>query len=100
MDIALGKEDLAFAERMRSFFTDRDPAEIRAKGERGEHVAREDFVTTQQILNAHGLAVPHWPAEWGGQDWTRAAAAHLGRGDGPRARARRRWRSTPPWSGR
>ena len=70
MDIALGKDDLAFAERMRSFFLTEIPAEIRAKGERGEHVTREDFVTTQQILNAHGLAVPHWPAEWGGQDWT------------------------------
>ena len=70
MDIALGKEDLAFAERMRSFFRTEIPAEIRAKGERGEHVSREDFVTTQQILNAHGLAVPHWPVEWGGQDWT------------------------------
>jgi len=70
VDIALGKEDLAFAERMRSFFRTEIPAEIRAKGERGEHVSREDFVTTQQILNAHGLAVPHWPMEWGGQDWT------------------------------
>ena len=70
MDIALGKEDLAFAERMRSFFRSEIPAEIRAKGERGEDLAREDFVTTQRILNANGLAVPHWPAEWGGQDWT------------------------------
>jgi alkylation response protein AidB-like acyl-CoA dehydrogenase len=70
VDIALGKEDLAFAERMRSFFRTEIPAEIREKGERGEHVSREDFVITQQILNAHGLAVPHWPAEWGGQDWT------------------------------
>ncbi len=70
MDIALGKEDLAFAERMRSFFRTEIPAEIRAKGEHGEHVSREDFVTTQAILNSHGLAVPHWPVEWGGQDWT------------------------------
>jgi alkylation response protein AidB-like acyl-CoA dehydrogenase len=70
VDIALGKDDLAFAERLRSFFRTEIPAEIRAKGERGEHVSREDFVTTQQILNAHGLAVPHWPMEWGGQDWT------------------------------
>ena len=70
MDIALGKEDLAFAERMRAFFRSEIPAEIRAKGERGENLSREDFVVTQQILNAHGLAVPHWPAEWGGQDWT------------------------------
>jgi alkylation response protein AidB-like acyl-CoA dehydrogenase len=70
VDIALGKEDLAFAERMRSFFRTEIPAGIREKGVRGEHLTREDFVTTQQILNAHGLAVPHWPAAWGGQDWT------------------------------
>jgi alkylation response protein AidB-like acyl-CoA dehydrogenase len=70
VDIALGKDDLAFAERMRSFFRTEIPAEIRARGERGEHVTREDFVTAQQILNANGLAVPHWPTAWGGQDWT------------------------------
>jgi alkylation response protein AidB-like acyl-CoA dehydrogenase len=70
VDIALGKDDLAFAERMRSFFRTEIPAEIRARSERGEHVTREDLVTTQRILNAHGLAVPHWPAAWGGQDWT------------------------------
>ncbi len=70
MEIALSKEDVAFAEKMRSFFTTEIPAEIRAKGDLGEPLTREDFVTTQRILNEHGLAVPHWPTEWGGQDWT------------------------------
>ncbi|HET6878285.1 MAG TPA: acyl-CoA dehydrogenase family protein [Jatrophihabitans sp.] len=70
MDIALSKEERAFAERMREFFTTEIPERIRAKGARGETLEREDIVTTQQILNAHGLAVPHWPLEWGGQDWT------------------------------
>ena len=28
------------------------------------------MVTSQRILNANGYAVPHWPLEWGGQDWT------------------------------
>jgi alkylation response protein AidB-like acyl-CoA dehydrogenase len=70
VDIALDEDDLAFAERMREFFTTEIPAEIRAKGARGEHVSGEDMRTSQQILNAHGLAVPHWPKEWGGQDWT------------------------------
>src|ERR1700759_1545131 len=55
---------------MRSFFTTEIPAEIRAKGDLGEPLTREDFVTTQRILNEHGLAVPHWPSDWGGQDWT------------------------------
>jgi alkylation response protein AidB-like acyl-CoA dehydrogenase len=70
VEIALSKEDIAFAEKMRSFFTTEIPAEIRAKGERGEPHTRDDFVTTQRILNEHGLAVPHWPTEWGGQNWT------------------------------
>ena len=70
MEIALSKEDVAFAEKMRSFFTTEIPAEIRAKGDLGEPLTRDDFVTTQRILNEHGLAVPHWPVEWGGQDWT------------------------------
>ena len=70
MDIALDKEELAFAERMREFFTTEIPAEIRAKGARGEHHSAEDMRTSQQILNAHGYAVPHWPVEWGGQEWT------------------------------
>jgi len=70
MDLALSKEDRAFAERMRAFFTTEIPAEIREKLARGEHPTKDDVVTSQRIMNAHGLAVPHWPVEWGGQDWT------------------------------
>ena len=70
MDIALSKDERAFAEQMRSFFRSEIPAEIRERGARGEHATRDDYVTTQRILNEHGLAVPHWPVEWGGKDWT------------------------------
>ena len=70
MDIALSKEERAFAERMREFFTTEIPAEIRDRLARGGHATREDWVTSQQIMNAHGIAVPHWPTQWGGQDWT------------------------------
>ena len=70
MDVALSKDDRAFAERMREFFTSEIPAEIRDRLARGEHPTREDVVTSQRILNAHQLAVPHWPLEWGGQEWT------------------------------
>src|SRR4051794_4921238 len=68
--IALSKEERAFAERMRTFFTTEIPADIRDRLGRGEHATRDDIVTSQQIMNQHGLAVPHWPVEWGGQDWT------------------------------
>jgi len=70
MDVALSKDDRAFAERMREFFTSEIPAEIRDRLARGEHPTREDVVTSQRLLNAHGMAVPHWPVEWGGQEWT------------------------------
>jgi alkylation response protein AidB-like acyl-CoA dehydrogenase len=70
MDFALSAEDRAFAERLRTFFTSEIPAGIRERLGRGEDATREDIVTSQRILNAHGLAVPNWPVEWGGQDWT------------------------------
>ncbi len=70
MDLALSKEDRAFAEQMREFFTTEIPAELRERLARGGHPDRDDVVTTQRTLNAHGYAVPHWPVEWGGQDWT------------------------------
>ena len=70
MDIALSKEERAFAEKMRTFFTTEIPAEIRGRLARGEHATREDILTSQQIMNSHGIAVPHWPTQWGGKDWT------------------------------
>jgi alkylation response protein AidB-like acyl-CoA dehydrogenase len=66
----LSKEDRAFAEAMRDFFTSEIPAEIRDRLSRGGQLTKEDTVTSQRIMNAHGLAVPHWPTEWGGRDWT------------------------------
>jgi alkylation response protein AidB-like acyl-CoA dehydrogenase len=55
---------------MRAFFTSEIPADIRDRLGRGLHPTKDDIVTSQRILNAHGLAVPHWPLEWGGRDWT------------------------------
>lgn len=70
MDLALSKPDRAFAERMRAFFTTEIPAELRLRLAHGGHPTRAEIVATQRTLNAHRLAVPHWPLEWGGQDWT------------------------------
>jgi hypothetical protein len=33
-------------------------------------VTKEQYVQSQRVLNAAGLAVPHWPVEWGGKDWS------------------------------
>ncbi|MCI5076757.1 acyl-CoA dehydrogenase family protein [Oricola sp.] len=70
MDAFLSREDQEFRFRMRDFFQSEVPSEIRAKVSAGQPLAKDDIVTSQQILNAHGLAVPHWPVEWGGKDWT------------------------------
>ncbi len=70
MDLSFTPDEIAFRERMRAFFTSEIPASIREHVQRGEHVHRDEQIAAQRILNANGLAVPHWPAAWGGQDWT------------------------------
>ncbi len=70
MDLSFTPEETAFRERMRAFFKSEIPASIREHVQRGEHVHRDEQIAAQRILNANGLAVPHWPAAWGGQDWT------------------------------
>ena len=70
MDLSFTPEEREFRDEMRAFFRTEIPADIRARSQRGEHVPKQDLVTTQRILNAHGLAVPHWPAEWGGRGWS------------------------------
>ncbi|MDF1604054.1 acyl-CoA dehydrogenase family protein [Nocardioides sp. YIM 152315] len=70
MQLALSAEDAEFRDRMREFFTTKIPQETRdAVAERRE-LSREQYVESMQILNAAGLAVPNWPVEWGGQDWS------------------------------
>jgi pimeloyl-CoA dehydrogenase large subunit len=70
MDLSFTPEERAFRDELRHFFRTAIPESIRRKGEEGRHYSKDDMVTAQRILNARGWAVPHWPREWGGQDWT------------------------------
>ncbi|MYM18774.1 acyl-CoA dehydrogenase [Brevibacterium sp. 5221] len=70
MDNLLSPEELEFAEKMREFYRTEIPEDIRFRNATGQELSKDDIVTTQQILNKHGYAVPNWPVEWGGQDWT------------------------------
>lgn len=70
MKLALSEEDAAFREDLRRFYTTEIPADIRERGRAGHYDFPGDMVTSQRILNANGLAVPNWPTEWGGKDWT------------------------------
>ncbi len=70
MDLSYTAEEVAFRDELRSFFRTKIPGEIRRKVSEGRALAREDYVTSQKILHAAGLATPNWPVEWGGKDWS------------------------------
>ncbi len=74
MDLRFTQEEADFRQEVRTFFRTEIPAEIRRKISEGRSLAREDYVTSQRILNAKGWAVPHWPKEWGGRIGIRSAA--------------------------
>jgi alkylation response protein AidB-like acyl-CoA dehydrogenase len=70
MRLRLSPELREFREEMRAFFTTQIPREIRNAVVSRRDLSRDQWVESQRILNAAGLAVPHWPAEWGGRGWT------------------------------
>jgi alkylation response protein AidB-like acyl-CoA dehydrogenase len=70
MRLRLTEEEAAFREEMRTFFTTEVPEDIREKVRAGRHLEKDDFVRSMRAMNAAGLAVPSWPVEWGGRDWT------------------------------
>jgi alkylation response protein AidB-like acyl-CoA dehydrogenase len=70
MQLALSAEDAEFRDEMREFFTTKIPQEIRDAVRDRRELTREQLVESMQIMNAHGLAVPNWPTEWGGKDWS------------------------------
>jgi pimeloyl-CoA dehydrogenase large subunit len=70
MDLRFTPEELAFRDEVRTFMRTALPADIRAKLVEGRRLKKDDIVNWQRILNAKGWAVPHWPTEWGGRNWT------------------------------
>jgi len=70
MQLELSEEMKAFRDEMRTFFTTEVSEEIRTTVAEGRELSKEQIIESQQTLNAAGLAVPHWPEEWGGRGWT------------------------------
>jgi alkylation response protein AidB-like acyl-CoA dehydrogenase len=70
MKLTLSPDEVAFRDELRKIYTTAIPAEIRERMKYGHELARADLVTAHRILNEHGLAVPNWPVEWGGKDWS------------------------------
>jgi pimeloyl-CoA dehydrogenase large subunit len=70
MDLRFTAEETAFRDEVRGFFRANLPESIRAKLVEGKHLAKDDVIVWQRILNKKGWAVANWPAEWGGTGWT------------------------------
>src|SRR5581483_12029089 len=70
MELSFTPEELAFRDEARRFFRTEIPEPIRRKLAEGRHATKDEVITAQRILNARGWAVPSWPREWGGQDWS------------------------------
>ncbi|GAA5087957.1 acyl-CoA dehydrogenase family protein [Nocardia iowensis] len=70
MKISLSPDEVAFRDELRNFYRTEIPADIRERFKYGHELSREDIVRSHKTLNEHGIAVPHWPVEWGGKDWT------------------------------
>lgn len=67
MQRSLSEQDAQFQATVREFMTTQVPQELRTKVAAGVELTKEELVRAQQILNAGGYAVPHWPLEWGGR---------------------------------
>ena len=70
MDLRFSPEENAFRQELRSYFRSAVPEAIRTKVNENRHLTKQEWVTAHQALHAKGFAVPHWPKQWGGADWT------------------------------
>ena len=70
MDLRFTDAENAFREDVRAFIRTALPAGLRAKVRAGRRISRDETVAWQKLLNQQGYAVPHWPVEHGGRDWT------------------------------
>ena len=70
MKLRLSDEDAAFREEMRTFFTTEVPQDVRDTVAARRELSKDQIVRSVRAMNAAGLAVPNWPVEWGGRDWS------------------------------
>ncbi len=70
MELRFTDDELALRDEVRAFIKANLPPEIKAKGMRGEVPKKEETVLWHRLLNKQGWAVPHWPVEWGGKNWS------------------------------
>lgn len=77
MDLRFTADELQFREEVATFLRSEVPAPIREAVRTERPLPRAWVVKAQRILNRAGYAVPHWPVEWGGRDWSAIKRAIL-----------------------
>ena len=70
MDLRFTEEEQAFRHEVRAFIDAQLPQATRERMASGLTPTKEMTVDWQRRLNARGWAVPHWPVQWGGQNWS------------------------------
>ena len=72
MDLTFSREDETFRAEVRAFISDKLTDEMRERSIKTTSVFADKSLAMQwqEILVEKGWAVPSWPREWGGTDWT------------------------------
>ncbi len=70
MDLQFTQDERQFRSDVRAYLLEHVPERIRQAVYEERPIPRAWMVEAQQILNRAGYAVPHWPLEWGGRDWS------------------------------
>ena len=69
MDLNYSAEELAFRDEVRAWLGANLPAELREKGEKYEHLSKDELLRWHRIHAKKGWVAPAWPREWGGTGW-------------------------------
>jgi alkylation response protein AidB-like acyl-CoA dehydrogenase len=69
MDLNYSAEELAFRDEVRAWLSENLPRGLKEKGERYEHLSKEELLRWHKILAKKGWVAPAWPKEWGGTGW-------------------------------
>ncbi len=69
MDLNYSAEELEFRDQARTWLARNLPSDLKEKGERYEHLSKEDLLRWHRILAKQGWVAPAWPKEWGGTGW-------------------------------
>jgi len=70
MDLNLSPAEAAFRDEVRAFIKAELSPETQQKMILGREIGKHDFVEWQRKLDEKGWAVPHWPVEYGGKNWS------------------------------